>query len=71
MSQRHTGTIKFFTYRAGYGIITPDDGGPDVFLHKAICEKSGYVEMPSAGMEVEYEQFQSRKGYRASWVRYE
>jgi CspA family cold shock protein len=36
-----TGTVKFFNIERGYGFITPEGGGPDVFLHVSAIEAAG------------------------------
>jgi CspA family cold shock protein len=35
------GTVKFFNMQRGYGFISPEDGGPDIFLHISALEAAG------------------------------
>ncbi len=48
-----TGTVKWFNTRKGYGFITPDDGGQDIFVHISAVQKAGLRSL-NEGAKVEY-----------------
>ena len=52
--QVSTGTVKWFNRKKGYGFITPDDGGEDVFVHFSQI-KEGSDSSLNDGQKVEYE----------------
>ena len=56
-----TGIVKWFNPTKGYGFITPDGGGPDVFVHISAVEKAGYTTLVE-GARVSYELFTARNG---------
>lgn len=62
------GTVKWFNSEKGYGFITPDDGGKDLFVHFSGIEGDGYKSL-NEGQKVEYEATQGQKGPQASKVR--
>ncbi len=53
-----TGTIKFFNDDKGFGFITPDNGGQDVFVHASALQGSGPLR---EGDKVSFEVGQDRK----------
>ncbi|KRD72173.1 cold-shock protein [Ensifer sp. Root278] len=53
-----TGTVKFFNQDKGFGFITPDNGGADVFVHVSAIEGATSLR---DGQKVSYELGQDRK----------
>ncbi|WP_124401445.1 cold-shock protein [Pseudomonas synxantha] len=49
-----TGTVKFYNATKGFGFITPDNGGAEVFVHVSAVERSGLGEL-SEGQKVQYD----------------
>ena len=54
------GTVKFFNESKGFGFITPDDGGKDVFVHI-----NGLTDSIQEGDKVSYDVEEGRKGLNA------
>jgi cold shock protein len=63
-----TGKVKWFNEKKGFGFITPDDGGADLFVHHTSIEMNGYRSL-GEGNEVEYEVGEGEKGPVAKRVR--
>jgi cold shock protein len=56
------GTVKWFNASKGYGFITPEDGGKDLFVHySAIVTDGGFATLKD-GAEVEFEEGTGDKG---------
>jgi len=49
-----TGKVKWFNDQKGFGFITPDEGGKDLFCHHSEIQADGYRSL-SEGQAVEYE----------------
>jgi CspA family cold shock protein len=62
------GTVKWFNSEKGYGFITQDDGGKDVFVHFSEIDASGFRSLEE-GQKVEYEVGPGQKGPQALHVR--
>ena len=60
MSNTTTGTVKFFNNTKGFGFITPDEGGKDVFVHQ-----TGLTEEIREGDKVSYDVQDGQKGLNA------
>jgi len=58
---RTRGTVKWFNDQKGFGFITPDDGGKDVFLHISSLQRSGLPALDE-GARVSFETEPDRRG---------
>ena len=58
---RQKGTVKFFNQTKGFGFITPDDGGKDVFVHITAVVRSN-VGALSENMRVSFETEPDKRG---------
>ena len=63
-----TGTVKWFNPEKGFGFITQDEGGPDVFVHFSEIAGDGYKSLDE-NQKVEFEVTQGPKGPQAVGVR--
>ncbi len=56
-----TGTVKFFNQSKGFGFITPEEGGADVFVHITAVQASGLPGLDD-GQKVTFETEPDRRG---------
>jgi CspA family cold shock protein len=59
-----TGTVKWFSDEKGFGFITPDDGGKDLFVHHSEIKADGFRTL-AEGAKVNYESQAGDKGPKA------
>ncbi|MBI3575472.1 MAG: cold-shock protein [Gammaproteobacteria bacterium] len=56
-----TGTVKWFNEAKGFGFITPESGGKDVFVHHSAIQGSGFKTL-AEGQKVKFDLEQTPKG---------
>jgi len=64
---KYTGKVKWFNDKKGYGFITRDDTGTDVFVHYTAIQGNGFKTL-SEGQDVEFEIVEGAKGPQAANV---
>ncbi len=55
------GTVKWFNADKGFGFITPDDGGKDLFVHHSEVKVEGYATL-NDGQKVQFDVGEGQKG---------
>lgn len=68
MTTATTGTVKWFNETKGFGFITPDGGGEDLFAHFREIQGSGFKTLKE-GQKVEFTSQRGPKGMQAAQIR--
>ena len=63
-----TGKVKWFNDQKGYGFVTPDEGGEDLFVHHTSIEAQGFRTLQE-DQAVQFEITQGQKGLQATNVK--
>ena len=63
-----TGTVKWFNESKGFGFITPEDGGKDLFAHFSAIQNQGFKTL-AEGQRVSFDVTTGPKGLQASKIK--
>ena len=63
-----TGTVEWFNDTKGFGFVSPDDGGDDLFAHFSEIQADGFKTLQD-GQKVSFDVTQGKKGLQASNIK--